>query len=253
MIGRIRTALLGWSDAITAFTPESLEELRGIGYPAGRVLQAPNGVSLATMGSPVRRCASEAVTVVYVGRLLSEKGVEDLLRAWLEVSIHARRPVLLRLVGTGPKDEDLRRLVSTLRLRDSVEFVGYIDDVTGQLSSADIFVLPSYGEGNSNAILEAMRAGLPIVATRVGGTPYQVGAAGQRYLVEPGDTLSMSERLLALIHDDAARLGVGSEMRARVERLFGIDRVAQSYERAYRLIRAGRREELGRLENYLSS
>jgi len=245
-LGSLRTALLKWSDAIIAMTPESVAELQSIDYPVARILKVTNGIAL--FPAPALRARSpETVNAVYVGRLSSEKGLSDLLHAWQLVKTRATRPINLRIIGDGPQAEDLRALSSSLKLGETVEFFGHCEDVPSELAKANLFVLPSYAEGNSNAILEAMNAGLPIVATLVGGASIQVGRGNDRFLVTPGDRQALAERLLELIEDEALRLRVGTAMRIRIERVFAIDRVAATYESAYKLIVSGRSQQIGRL------
>jgi len=252
--GSLHVALLKKSDAIIAMTPESVAELASIGYPSPRVLKVTNGIPLLTANlATVRPHSPDAATAVFVGRISPEKGVIDLLHAWATVKAHAVRPVKLRIIGDGPQEGELKVLVVSLGLGATVEFVGHCGDVAAELAKADLFVLPSYEEGNSNAILEAMRAGLPIIATRVGGGPIQVGGEGERFLVPPGNRQALADRLLELIEDEALRFRLGSAMRARIESLFAIDRIAVIYEQAYELILSGRREQIGQINPGLFS
>jgi glycosyltransferase involved in cell wall biosynthesis len=246
--GFLRVALLKKSDVIIAMTPESVAELGCIGYPPLRVLKVTNGIPLLTANVATLRLHSpDAVTAVFVGRISPEKGVIDLLHAWATVKAHAARPVKLRIIGDGPQEGELKILVVALGLGETVEFVGYSRDVPAELAKADLFVLPSYAEGNSNAIMEAMRAGLPVVATRVGGASIQVGGEGARFLVQPGDRQALADRLLELIEDEMLRHRLGAAMRARIESVFAIDRIAAIYEQAYELIISGRRQQIGQL------
>ena len=244
--GFLRIALLKGCDSIIAMTPESVAELDGIGYPTSRVLKVTNGIPLLPVSSPEPRL-SQTVNAIFVGRVSSEKGLSDLLHAWKSLNARVTRPAMLRLIGDGPQTDELRALALALGVGETVEFFGYCADVPAELAKADLFVLPSYAEGNSNAILEAMRAGLPIVATRVGGAPIQVGPEGERFLVAPGDCKSLSDRLLELIEDDALRFSLGTAMRARIKSMFTIDRIAAIYEQAYELMLSNRYEQLGRI------
>jgi len=244
--GSWHVSILKRSDAIVAMTPESLQELRAIAYPAEQTFKVTNGIPLAS-SSKSNRSSTDLITAIFVGRLSSEKGLPDLLRAWALVRAETRRRIMLRLVGEGPQLEELRALVMELNLRDVVEFCGHCNDVPAVLAEADLFTLPSYAEGNSNSILEAMRAGLPVVATRVGGAAIQVGLEGERFLVAPGAPRPLADRLLELIEDEALRLRLGSAMRSRIETVFAIDRIAATYAQAYSLILAGRRTEIGQL------
>ena len=104
------------------------------------------------------------------------------------------------------------------------------------LRRSDIFVLPSLSEASSNVILEAMATGLPVVATRIGGTPALVGDAG--LLVPPGDPSALAAALLDLVRDPAAasRLGVAARSRALAE--FGMNRMLERVEALYRRLLA---------------
>ena len=252
LFGFLRIALLKGSDAIVAMTPESAAELDSIGYPTARVLKVTNGIPLPPANSlEARPSDSKTVNAVFVGRLSAEKGLPDLLHTWATIKGRASRSVKLRIIGDGPQADELRMLASALDLGDSVEFLGHSEDVSAELAQADLFVLPSYAEGNSNAILEAMRAGLPIVATRVGGAAIQVGSEGERFIVAPGDRHGLAGRLLELIEIETLRRRLGAMMLARVESVFAIDRVAAIYEQAYELIICGRRQQIGRVNQEL--
>jgi len=242
----VRIALLKRSDAIIAMTQESVAELDRIGYPPARILKVTNGIPVARWTSHHARSA-ETVVVAYAGRLSPEKGLPDLLHAWHAIKPRRTRQATLRLIGDGPQATELRHLVCALGLGEAVEFVGHRTDVAAELVAADLFVLPSYAEGNSNAILEAMSCGLAIVATRVGGAAIQLGRQGERFLVPAGDRQALADALLELIEDDGLRLRVGAQMRARIERLFAIERIAETYEQAYGLILSKRSQQIGRL------
>jgi glycosyltransferase involved in cell wall biosynthesis len=118
----------------------------------------------------------------------------------------------------------------------AVVFAGHADDVRKELRDADVFVLPSYSEGNSNAILEAMREGLPIVATNVGGAAFQVGQVGAPFLFAPGERHLLTEHLLRLVEEADLRTSTGLAMRERVEETFSMEQVARLYVGAYSLV-----------------
>ena len=251
-LGFLSIELLKRSDAVIAMTHESMGELAEIGYPQALVLKVTNGIPLLPSTTHLPR-SSKTVNATFVGRLSSEKGLSDLLGAWRAVKARASRTVKLCLIGDGPQAEELRALALALDVSENVEFFGYCEDVPTVLAKADLFVLPSYMEGNSNAILEAMRAGLPIVATRVGGAEIQVGSEGDRFLVPPGDCKALTDRLLELIEDEALRLRLGAAMRARIEGVFALEHIAATYEQAYDLILSGRPQQIGQLNPDLFS
>ena len=249
--GVLRVALLKYADAIVALNPENVVELSDIRYPSGQVLQVSNGIPLLRTSPLADSSSPGEVSVVFVGRLMPQKGLLDLVHAWAAVKARVSRPVRLRLIGDGPQADELRALVLALNLGESVDLCGYCGDVPAELAKSDLFVLPSYTEGSSNAILEAMRAGLPIIATSVGGASNQVGREGERFLVPPGDRQALADRLLELVEDETSRLRLGRGMRERIESMFTIASVAAIYEQAYELILSGRREQIGQLNTAL--
>lgn len=241
--GWLRRILFRTCDSIVCMTPESFRELNEIGFPRSRILHATNGIPVrAAPGASFGKTST--LGVVFVGRLSPEKGLNDLLYAWAILQGQPVPAAVLRLVGDGPQAEELRQLASDLGISTTVEFVGHSNDVPAELARSDIFVLPSYAEGNSNAVLEAMREGLPIVATSVGGAAVQLGAAGDQLLVNPGDRAGIAERLRRLLTDEPFREQIGSAMRSRAKEMFTMDAVAAVYERAYKLIESGHRDEV---------
>jgi glycosyltransferase involved in cell wall biosynthesis len=187
--------------------------------------------------------------VVFVGRLGEEKRIDDLLNAWKRVVASASGTVQLELWGTGPLQAELKALCGILGIANSVIFRGHMESVRSRLEAMDVFVLTSVIEGNSNAILEAMAAGLPVVSTRVGGTPMLVGPDGARFLVEPGDRDGLYARLLEMIEDAKLRRRIGDAMYQRIVAHFDMRRVAGTYVAAYELLAAGRRDHMGEIGN----
>jgi glycosyltransferase involved in cell wall biosynthesis len=165
----------------------------------------PNGVDLQSFRPPTvieRQRArarwslpTEALAVVFVGRLSSEKGLADLLLAW--PGVRGRLPAAQLLVaGTGPDAAVLRQ-----RLPSGCELIGHVDDVPELLRAGDAFVLPSHREGASNALLEAFASGLPAVATAVGGS-VEMSARGLRaVLVPPAAPQALATALLSTLQD----------------------------------------------------
>lgn len=244
--GSLKLAILLRSDALVAMSRESLAELQHAHFPAGRVLATPNGIRLGTGRSVTnaRTINTQPCRVVFVGRLSEQKRLDSLLAAWSKV-VHAEKAhAILEMWGSGPMETVLRLRCDELGLADFTIFRGYVEDVRSRLPEMDVFVLPSHAEGNSNALLEAMAAGLPIVSTRVGGTPMLVGHEGANFLCEPGNVDSLAVNMLKLIQDPELRVQVGSAMRRRVERHFDINRVAQTYADAYRFLTMGQRDRV---------
>jgi len=231
--GAIKLKILKLSKCIVAMNPESVNELAEINYPQSQTLLTPNGIQIRDF--PIRPSSSSGRNVVFIGRLVKQKGVSDLLQAWTKVQ--ATFPdARLSIFGDGPEMRLLTKQLRHLELDQSVTLHGHIDSAWKQLCNHDIFVLPSLMEGNSNAILEAMSAGLPIIASDVGGASMQVGADGQPYLVNAGDTDSLASKLCDLLKNPQKIHELGKNMQTRLKSYFDIDVVANSYLRAYELI-----------------
>lgn len=251
-LGALRQAILLSSDAMVAMSLASLEELMDAGYPRERVLLTPNGIALLEqpyLGSKSQE-ASGICRVVFVGRLTAAKQLDVLLEAWSQVSAEiGPGRASLDIWGDGPLAAELERRRDDLGLANNVRFAGHVADTARKLAAMDIFVLPSRAEGNSNAVLEAMVAALPVVSTPVGGTPMQVGAEGAEFLCPPGDVDALSALLVRLIADQGLRVEVGLAMRRRAEVHFDIRRVARTYAQAYEVLASGERDRIGGFAN----
>ncbi len=251
-LGRLKLFILSRSDAIVSMSEQSLSELMTVGFPRSRILAVPNGIRIESTrdeNDPSKSGSRVICRVVCVGRLTKQKRIDTLLGAWRTIVSEVQTPVALELWGDGPLEADLRRLSRQHGIEESVSFCGHVDAVRRRLSAMDIFVLPSENEGNSNAILEAMASGLPVVSTWVGGTPMQVGLEGAPFLIEPGDESGLATKLAQLIDNPALRAKLGAAMRRRVEMHFDISKVAQTYAKAYKLLVSGQRQNMYQLSD----
>ena len=245
--GSPRLLIFNRCDAIALLSQEAVDAFRGHGFPESRIFKITNGVSMQQFSVPPSGAqpSDAALQVLFVGRLDPDKGLLDLLAVWPNVVARARQQLRLVICGEGPQEAELRAAVRAGGLEQSVELKGRVNDVARELRAAQIFVLPSYVEGNSNAVLEAMAAGLPVLSTRVGGTPLLVGPAGAEWLVEPKDRPGLEEHLLRLVNDPVLRERAGKAMRARIEAHMTIEAVAERYCRAYEALARGRRDDVG--------
>jgi len=139
----------------------------------------------------------------------------------------SRDDVLVRLAGTGPAVQDMKARVRELRLNGSWEFVGSYDGAVGCsafMRTLDVFVLPSFAEGTSKSVIEAMAHGLPIITTTVGGLP-DLLTPDAGILVPPGDTAALAGAMRRLASDPALRERMGRAARERYLKLFAPDAV----------------------------
>jgi len=167
-----------------------------------------------------------------VGSLYPVKGHIHLIRALPEI-LRASPRTLLLLVGQGELEESLKGEVAKRRLDDHVRFLGFRSDVPELLSLLDVFVLPSLSEGLSMALLEAMAAGKPVVATRVGGNPEAVVDGDTGFLIDAESPESISDRVVRLLRDKAQAARMGERGRRRAHEKFSFRATVDQYQRYY--------------------
>lgn len=176
----------------------------------------------------------------FIGRLVREKGVEELLEAMGQV-IEAIPEAKLLVVGdTLESDRDrrtterLQGLIQRNNLEDVIKFTGFREDPPELLSIMDLFVLPSYREGMPRTILEAMAAGKPVVATNIRGCREEVADGETGFLVPVGDQGRLAEAVLKLLKDERMAQEMGEKGRRRVEREFDQELVLEKQVDVYR-------------------
>jgi glycosyltransferase involved in cell wall biosynthesis len=181
---------------------------------------------------PAREVRGNNVPViVMVARFWTQKRQQDLIRAVAGIE----QPLRVCLVGDGSELATCRALAHELGQQDRIEFTGRLDSAEAVLSRACIFVLSSNYEGMPLAVIEAMRAGLPVVASRVGGVAEVVEHERTGLLFERGDVRGLQEHLLRLLHDPALRRKLGTAARLRFEKHFSeqamLERTFALYDR----------------------
>ena len=140
--------------------------------------------------------------------------------------VAASRPdVTLVVVGDGPKAAALKA-----RAGDHVRFLGYRSDTARLMQGFDLFVLPSFNEGISNTILEAMVRGLPVIATNVGGNPELVADGKTGFLVDPQKPGDMADKITAYMYDPKMMGQHGEQGRHLVMQQFSIQAMVENYE-----------------------
>lgn len=201
---------------------------RGVGSEE-KVVTVHNGVR--DVGEDLRAAPGEEPPVlVSVARFERQKDHPVLLRALAAV---ADRRWTLTLVGDGPRTEVMRRLASELGLGDRVDFAGYRADVPEILAGAQAFVLASRWEGFPRSVLEAMRAGLPVAASDVGGVSESVADGRTGFVVPAGDEETLAGRLAELLDDPGLRQRMGRRGRLRYEERFTFRRMFERTRRIY--------------------
>jgi glycosyltransferase involved in cell wall biosynthesis len=170
-----------------------------------------------------------AAVAISVSRLHPQKGHADLLRAWQQVTAVYPDAHLL-IVGDGERRSELEKMAAK---QPHIHFTGQRDDVPHLLAVSDLLVLPSLWEGLPNVVLEAMSAGLPVVATAVGGTPELVIDGETGLLVPPRDPASLAQAILTLLTDPDLAQRLGENGRLRATNQFAIQQMVQQTEALY--------------------
>jgi glycosyltransferase involved in cell wall biosynthesis len=176
--------------------------------------------------------APKSVVVTVIANLIPYKGHTHLFEAWKEVALSVPGAVAL-VVGDGPVRDELEALVRYLRLEGSVRFLGRRMDIPEILAVTDVLAHPSLEEGFCNAILEAMAASKPVVATAVGGNPEAVVDGQTGLLVPPGDPAALASALICLLTDSERRRRMGMEGLARIKNAFDLRTMVDEYEQTY--------------------
>jgi glycosyltransferase involved in cell wall biosynthesis len=228
------------TDRFIAVSTEMQQALIRAGIAREKLELIGNGIEL---DAPVEAAADTlkqeisgpcAVPVVlFVGRLVKEKGLDRLLTVWASLPEHERMTLLI--VGDGPLRESLERQAEDLRLLPSIRFLGHQPEVARFYSIADLFVLPSRTEGMSNSLLEAMAAGLPVVASNVGGNRDVIKHQRTGFLVNWDDTKSCARIVTTLTSDRELRRRIGNAARTQI-RAYGIGDVAGRYYDLYQTV-----------------
>jgi glycosyltransferase involved in cell wall biosynthesis len=223
------------ADAVQAISNEIAADALAIGVDPRRIHRIPNGVA-ASSAIPSVSDRSEArarlglsgsdTVVLYLGRLEREKGVADLIAVWDEIGDQPF-PSLLLVGSLG-----LHQPVDVGLLPPKVSRREWTGDVASYLTAADIFALPSYVEGMSNAMLEAMGRGLPVIAARSGAADELIDNT-RGILLEPGDRLGLAVAIGELAADPSLRQRLGENGRAFVAHHFSTSSVVDRIEATY--------------------
>lgn len=200
--------------------------------PASHITTVHNGVP------DIDRCLlaqpdTTPPVIAMIARLDTPKDHPLLFRALATLTY---RPFQIMLIGDGPFEDRLRKMAYALGIGDRVQFLGFQDDVRTHLATAQIFALVSEWEGFPRSVLEAMRAGLPVVASQVGGVGESVVDGQTGYLCPRGDMETLRNRLSRLLENPALRQRMGQAGRIRYLERFTMERLMGETMAVYRCI-----------------
>jgi glycosyltransferase involved in cell wall biosynthesis len=239
------------ADAFIGPSETIYRELQAAGYPRSRIHYIPNGVPIPPPADAMRKQSARAalaalhlflqslagtgpqgsrpILAVYTGRLHPAKGLAELLRAWERIRLW-RPEAQLCLAGEGPMRAELESQIGERKLAGRVHLLGPFDSVEDLLAAADVFILPSYEEGMSLSLLEAMAAGLPIVATDIPGNRSLIRDGQEGLLTPPGNVEALTAAILRLLSQPSLAEQLGRAARQRAETEFSLDRCLQQHQ-----------------------
>jgi len=233
-----------WVDKITAVSDDTRTSLvEKEGFAQNKIEVIYNGIDTQNFYSTQEssrqtiltefHISPERILLLFVGRINSVKNLPLLLRSFAELR-KVKPTATLLVVGEGEELENCKKLGAELGLSDKdLIFTGLRTQVRDFLACAHIFVLSSYTEGLSGALLEAMAYALPVVCTRVGGNPEIVKEGETGFLVPSDDVSAFSQALIKLANDKDLRLQMGLAGQSRVKENFSYQKMVQRYETLY--------------------
>jgi glycogen(starch) synthase len=193
---------------------DDLRELARKADPDSEFYTIPNGVETERF-HPIDRPKNSKVKIIFIGRLIPRKGFHRVVRALPLVRKSTTVPFEVEVVGTGAHRTELDLLAEELQVSDLISYVGMVpyDQLERSYQYADVFVLTSLSEGMPSVILEAMGAGLPIIASDVGGNNEIVHEGENGFLIKGDDIDLLAEKITLLINDAAIREQMGKKSR----------------------------------------
>ncbi len=238
-----------WANQVLSVSSRLSERMAGeTGFPLQSIQTIRNGVDLMRFGRTGRAAArvtlglgDDDVVIGTVGRLVPVKDHVSLVEAVAHLRPEGIEPTLV-IAGDGPLRQEIVQRAAAWGVGRQVRLLGHRPDVETVLAALDVFVLSSISEGLPNTVLEAMATGLPVVATRVGGTDEVVEDGVTGVLVPPRSPEALGGAIARIIRDGALRGAMGAAARRRVETEFALADTVRRYEALYvRLVGARRR------------
>ena len=262
---RVQRMVCRLADVVLVNAEAVRQWLAGEGFSLDNVVVIRNGIDLAQFGRPrsgtgVRRAlglSGSGPVIAMLARVTPLKGVEYFLEAAATVATvfpDARFLVVgdanviqdTTIAPNSAYRNELEDHVRRLGLEGRVVFTGFRLDVPELLSEVSVSVLPSLSEGLSNAVLESMAAGVPVVATRIGGTPEAIADGVSGLLVPPRDSAALAGAMLRILEDRELAARLGRAARRRVAEHFSLERMVSETERLYSTLLAKTRRGRGR-------
>lgn len=243
---RLDRMALRYANLVVGVSEAQSEKIRAAGVPPAKVVTIRNAIDRSRFrsqdpggrGALADLIAAPVKHIVgFAGRLSPEKGPDIFVRAAIETLRH-RNDVGFVLFGDGPMKAEVLSLIQQAGAGDHISLAGFQPNLDGLMPNLDVLALTSYTEGLPNAVLEAMAAGVPVVATSVGGVPEAISDRESGLLVAPGDPTAVFEGVHELLSDDSLRSALIAAGLRRVEQEFTFEAQASRYEALIRQLAA---------------
>jgi glycosyltransferase involved in cell wall biosynthesis len=236
------------STALVAVSPQVRDDLVALGVaPRERFVVVRLGIELEQRVAAEQDGRGESRRILgigpdrfavgWIGRMTGVKRTEDVLRAFRRLRDRGVDACLC-MIGDGPDRPAVERRAHELGVMRDTLFLGYQEEVAPYYAAFDAMILPSINEGTPVSAIEALAAGRPVVATRVGGVPDVVREGEDGFLVEAGDVDALADRLARLAADPELRERFGAAGRARVIPRYSVERLVDDVDRLYRSLLA---------------
>lgn len=197
----------------------------------------PNGVDLEKFTPSRQSPVASRFTIITISRLVKKNAVDVLIQSISE--LQSEIPNLnLKIVGYGPEEQKLKKLVTDLNIEDKVDFVGKVepDRLPELLRDADIFVRASRSEGLGSAFLEAMAVGLPVIGTEVGGIPDIIINRETGLFVKVDDPADLANKISSLYNDENLRTNLSKNGISLVEQKYNWKKIASQIDNIFQKI-----------------
>ena len=232
LYGRFDRWLLSHFDHIVSVAPGPAHRLTEAGIPIEKISIIENGVAISSETSSRTFQNNRLIQIGAVTRLSPEKGTDVLVRAaalCVQLEPPLRSNLRFAVLGDGPEHSSLAALIASLQLDDIFTLRGFSRDVSSFLAGLDIFVQPSRVDAMPMAVLEAMAAGLPVIASSLGQIPHLLDGGARGVLVAPDDENALANALVELAHDPVRRRRLGQASRGHVRACLSADVMARKY------------------------
>jgi glycosyltransferase involved in cell wall biosynthesis len=216
------------------------EKLVKKGIPEEKLEVIPDGVNVEDFNVSEeevervrRKYGLEGVVVMFAGTVTPRKGVLELMKA---AELLNRKDVLFFVGNLDLDREYARKVVEYAKCKGvNAKFTGFVpyEDLKALYSACDIFVLPSFEEGQGVVLLEAMASGKPLIGSKVGGIPMQIKHGWNGFLVEPGNAKQLAENIRYLVENESERRKMGRNSKKLAEDEFDWEKVSEKYLKVY--------------------